>query len=105
MQNKRKLEQAKIRFEKAANPDPTPKPSSTTEKKRLTRQAGSLHEKYLCIWCKKPDKRKHSGDTLSVIQSWTAWNSFKNHTIYLKDEDLRRRILALIATTTDPFAT
>ena len=54
MQNKRKLAQAKRRLEKPSDLDPASisELSSQTEKKRLTRQSGSLHEKHLCIWCK-----------------------------------------------------
>ena len=110
MQNKRKIEQAKKRVEKAdklATPEENVPNNlnNVNVNKRLTRQVGSLHEKHLCIWCMKPGQKKHGGEPLSLIQSCSAWNTFRNHTIHLKDEDMRNRLLALIAATPDPFAT
>ena len=110
MQNKRKIEQAKKRFEKddklTIPEENVPKTLKNVNiNKRLTRQVGSLHEKHLCIWCMKPGQKKHGREPLSLIQSCSAWNTFRNHTIHLKDEDMRNRLLALIAATPDPFST
>ncbi len=70
---------------------------------RSSRRTGVLHKKNLCIWCMKPEDRKHSR-TLSIIQQWNAWHSFKSHTVYLEDDEMRDRILKVIDATPDPFA-
>ena len=52
----------------------------------------------------KPQDRKNS-NPLCIIQQWNAWNTFKSHTVYLQDAQMRDRIVTLIDTTPDPFAT
>ena len=80
MQNTRKLQQTKKRFEKVtALPIPYASTEVTTEAKRLTRVSGPLHEKHKCVWCKGTGKEK-----LSIIQSLRAWNSFKIMLLILK---------------------
>ena len=72
---------------------------------RITRQSGPLHKKELCIWCMKPDNKKNTGDSFQQIQQLKAWVRFKAHTVSLKEDQMRDRILAVIAVTPDPFAT
>ena len=38
------------------------------------------------------------------MQTLDGWYSFKSHTIYLEDDVMRNRILAIIDSTQDPFA-
>ncbi len=109
MQNKRKLLQAKNRHAKsqdaAVEEDENEASSSTIDCNRLTRQSGPLHQKDLCVCCMKPDNKKNTGDTFQQIQQLKAWVRFKEHTVFLKEEQMRDRILAVIAATPDPFAT
>lgn len=70
---------------------------------RSSRSSGLLHGKQLCIWCMKPEDLKHS-NKLCIIQQWNAWNTFKGHTIHLEDTQMRDRILSVIDSTPDPFA-
>ena len=70
---------------------------------RSSRGTGLLHEKNLCIWCMKPEDLNNS-KTLCIIQQWNAWNTFKSHTIHLEDDQMRERILTVIDSTPDPFA-
>eukprot|EP00112_Aurelia_sp_Birch-Aquarium-sp1_P018096 Seg4270.2 transcript_id=Seg4270.2/GoldUCD/mRNA.D3Y31 product="hypothetical protein" protein_id=Seg4270.2/GoldUCD/D3Y31 len=111
MQNKRKLLQAKNRHAKSqeaalrvaeAESDALP---VVLDYNRFTRQSGPLQKKELCIWCMKPDNKKNTGDSFHQIQQLTAWARFKEHTIFLKEDQMRDRILAVIAATHDPFAT
>ena len=74
---------------------------------RRTSRTGSvlLHDKSLCIWCMKgQDKKQPQQNTWRLIQTMNAWYAFKAHTVQLEDEEMRSRILALMSSTTDPFA-
>ena len=72
---------------------------------RFSRSKGLIHDKNFCVWCIKPQDRKNS-NPLCIIQQGNAWNTFKSHTIYLQDaQNMRDRIVTLIDTTPDPFAT
>ena len=57
----------------------------------------------MCVWCMKEDDIKH-GNPLGIIQQDNAWESFKEHTIHLQNPEMRKRILTLIDSTSDPFA-
>lgn len=78
----------------------TGSPSSTP---RTSRSKGILHKKDLCISCMDPADIKHSRPS-STIQQWNAWHSFKSHTVYIEDGEMRDRILKVIDSTPDPFA-
>ena len=66
-----------------------------------------LHDKHLCVWCMKGKDDRHvdrSKSKFYIISTYTAWYTFKRHTINLEDEVMRERITSLIHSTDDPFA-
>ena len=75
--------------------------------KRLRSSVGIVHDKNLCVWCMKPEDKRHPERTgkwllMSYLQ---AWNAFKRHTVVLQDDVMRERINRLIDSVTDPFST
>ena len=116
--NTKKLEQAKIRNQKALddavivdginNINNVDNVVSPPPKRR--RSAGSLHDKSKCVWCftgldtKHPDRKSSK---LHIISSRRAWSVFKKHTVLLEDDEMRARLVTLIDfidSGTDPFA-
>ena len=63
--NARKLEQAKNRLQKlniqkeAANVEQQELASTSAQDKRSSRKSGLVHDKLLCVWCMKPENKKH----------------------------------------------
>ena len=107
----RKLQQARNRKEKECLEMPSEaelplKLESKTDNDFSTRsKVGKLHDKHLCIWCMLPKDKKHPNrDRFHIIQQKDSWESFKSHTIYLEDFEMRCRILKVIDATPDPFA-
>ena len=109
--NARKLEQAKNRLQKlniqkeAANVEQQELASTSAQDKRSSRKSGLVYDKLLCM---KPENKKHpnrSSSNLILIQQLKAWHTFKSHTVFLKDESMRDRLLGLISSINDPFAT
>ena len=81
--SRRKLEQALKRKEKLQTEQPDQGNSSTStqpqdeEKRRHTRQrVGIIHDKNLCIWCLKPEDKKHRRDKWHIMQQLNAWYAF-----------------------------
>ena len=71
----------------------------------FTRSQGTLHIKHCCIWCMKPkSNKKDRFAKMSKIELLPAWRRFKMHTIYIEDETLRNRLVALIDSTPDAIA-
>ena len=72
--------------------------------------SGTLHDKTKCVWCFKGTDTKHPNrvkSKLSRISTHTAWRSFKRHTVFIDDDELRDRLTRLIESTcalSDPFA-
>ena len=63
--------------------------------KRLRSNTGTIHDKNKCIWCLEPSDKKHNKKLL-LITLEGGWTAFKNHTVILKDQDMRERINLLI---------
>ena len=47
------------------------------------------HDKNMCIWCLKEEDKKHlhRGGKLSIIQSESAWSTFKLHTAFRRQRN------------------
>ena len=118
---KRKLEQARKRkdkLDKDAQPkkkaeaatsscsqmemdDPPPK---TT---RSSFGSSGLHDKHKCVWCFKPDDKKHPdpANPFRTIEYKSSWENFKRHTVYLSDPLQKERLNRLIESVyDDPYA-
>ena len=71
---------------------------------------GPIHEKMKCVWCMQGEDAKHpnrSRNKLFRIGTHSAWRTFKRHTVFLEDNELRDRLTRLIESTSalsDPFA-
>lgn len=110
--NKRKLEQALRRkdkhedaYEVEVSDTGAAKPSDQPARRLSRTDSGPLHDKDLCVWCMKPEDVKHPGrDKWHIIQTMDAWHAFKAHTVHLEDIAMRDRILALMDSNPDPFA-
>ncbi len=108
----RKLQQAIARQEKVTEIEQEAQPpvdvedsDTASSSRRLRHCSGPLHNKLLCIWCMKSDNPKHPQEgKLCLLQQECAWRTFKSHTVYLEDDTMRDRILAVIDSTNDPFA-
>ena len=111
MANAMKLQQAvkrKMNKDAETSNDISVESSVTlTSPQRFSRSnTGILHSNELCVWCMKPDDKKHpERNQWYNISSKDAWNAFKGHTIFLEKGEMRDRILKIIDSTTDPFAT
>ena len=75
--------------------------------KRIRLSAGLIHKKDQCLWCMKNEDKKHpdrpSSKLLRIEQS-CRWQDFKRHVPFLKDANMRRRIIYLVVSTPDSFA-
>ena len=79
--------------------------------KRLrSSMGGPLHDTTKCVWCMQGVDVKHpnrSRGQLSRLSTQSAWRSFKHHTVFIEDEELRGRLTRLVESTlalSDPFA-
>lgn len=63
--------------------------------KRLRSSIGIIHDKHLCVWCRKGDDTKHNNQ-LFLLSYDNAWAAFKRHTVIIDDQDTRDRIHCLI---------
>ena len=83
--------------------------SASADTPMRTRSQGVLHQKDLCVWCMNPkwdDKNKtKKNDPFRLIETESTWNRFKHHIVFIDDQDLRQRLIALIDCTPDPWAT
>ncbi len=53
----------------------------------------------------KPEDTKHPRQgKLYLLQQEDAWMTFKSHTVYLEDDAMRDRILAVIDAINDPIS-
>ena len=118
----RKLTQAKKRKEKQSAivvPDDESSFNSSTTvtdesfsslPPKRTLSAGIVYDKTKCIWCFKGSNKKHPNRKSSkwhFLSTHRTWSPFKNHTILLKDDEMRTRIttlIDLIDSRTNPFA-
>ena len=114
MQTKRALDQAKKRLQ--TEMETCSKSTCSTSlaeapgiDKVITRgTSGPLQSKELCVWCMgQPEKKSNvrHPSPFHRIEQLNSWMRFKRHTVYLEDNDMRERILALIMATPDQFAT
>ena len=73
-----------------------------TPPKKLRSSTGVLHDKHLCIWCRKgPFKSSDRGKKLLLLSTRDAWMKFKVHTVRLEDKETRMRLDTLIASIPD----
>jgi len=64
--------------------------------------SGPLHDKSKCVWCMKGEDPKHptrAHGKLLQITTYPAWRSFKHHTVYIEDQDMKERITHLVEST------
>ena len=71
---------------------------------------GPIDEKMKCVWCMQGEDAKlpnRSRNKLFRIGTISAWRTFKRHTVFLEDSELRDLLTWLIESTSalsDPFA-
>ena len=104
--SKRMLSQAEKRQRKIeddtekVNPQdsigPLPKTRCTSAK--TLRSSFGVHDKTICVWCRKRNYKTSDRDNGLIFQSTKdAWTHFKLHTLRLEDDVLRSRLNTLIA--------
>ena len=70
--------------------------------KKLRSSTGVLHNKKLCIWCMKGKSKKSDNcKNLLLLSTTDAWMKFKNHTMYIDDQETRGRLNMLISSIHD----
>lgn len=86
-------------------------PEGPSPPKRLRSSVcGPLHINTKCVWCMQGADTKHPGRArgkLCRLNTYSAWQAFKRHTVLIEDEDLRDRLNRLVISTTalsDPIA-
>ena len=109
----RKLEQAFGRKDKLSSSENCDTPSTSQidhelqvpAAKRLRSSLGVVHDKNLCVWCRKCDDPKHRESKFLLLSYDNTWAAFKRHTVMLDDDDMRDRINCLIDhADDDPYA-
>jgi len=105
----RKLEQAKKHKTRDESTSSTmedekqqkkPEQEKTIPAKRLhSSMSGPLHDKSKCVWCMKREDPKHPTRAHGKLLRISTYRSFKLHTVYTEDQDMKERITRLVEST------
>ena len=70
--------------------------------KTLRSSTGVLHNKMLCVWCMEGKSKKSDNyNKLFLLSTTDAWMKFKNHTMYIDNQEMRERLNMLISFVSD----
>ena len=108
--SKKKAEKRKLEQPNCSNDNDETEPAICQPaicRRRSDNQGVCIQSPNKCIFCGKPEDKKHPNRPLSKlyrIEQRKPWNQFRLCTPYLKDENTRGRILTFIRECNDPFA-